>query len=78
LSSRSLEAAAPLDPAAVRLLEAELHAGRLSARGLQRVRAVALTMSDLAGRDVPLDSDLVDTALGLRIDPFRSEGFDVR
>jgi len=39
---------------------------------------VALTMSDLAGRDVPLDSDLVDTALGLRIDPFRSEGFDVR
>jgi hypothetical protein len=35
-------------------------------------------MSDLAGRDVPLDSDLVDTALGLRIDPFRSEGFDVR
>ena len=78
LSSRLLETAAPLESAAVRLLEAELHAGRLSARGLQRVRAVALTMSDLAGMDVPLGSDLVDTALGLRIDPFRSEGFDVR
>ncbi|MDG2160953.1 MAG: YifB family Mg chelatase-like AAA ATPase [Acidimicrobiales bacterium] len=78
LSSRALEAAAPLQPAAVRRLEAELHAGRLSARGLQRVRSVALTMSDLSGRDVPLGSDLVDTALGLRIDPFRSEGFDVR
>jgi len=73
-----LEAMAPFSPSSVRLLEAELHAGRLSARGLHRVRGVALTIGDLEERDGPLDSDLVETALSLRIDPFRTDGPRVR
>ena len=73
-----LEAVAPFSPSSVRLLEAELHAGRLSARGLHRVRGVALTIGDLEERDGPLDSDLVETALSLRIDPFRTDGPRVR
>ncbi len=78
LDPAALREAAPLSEAAVRRLEAELHAGRLSARGLHRVRSVALTVADLLGRDGPLDVDLVEVALGLRIDPFRSEVAGVR
>ena len=78
LGSAELEAAAPLSGPSVKRFEAELHAGRLSARGLHRVRAVALTIGDLEDREGPLDVDLVETALSLRIDPFRSEGPRVR
>jgi len=78
LGPAALEEAAPLGPASVRLLEAELHAGRLSARGLSRVRGVALTIGDLEQRDGPLAGDLVETALSLRIDPFRMDGPHVR
>jgi len=78
LSPSDLEDAAVLEPAAVRLLEAALHAGRLSARGLHRVRAVALTISDLMDGDGRLGPGLVDTALSLRIDPFSPVGPSVR
>ncbi len=78
LGSAELEATAPLSGPSVKRFEAELHAGRLSARGLHRVRAVALTIGDLEDREGPLDVDLVETALSLRIDPFRSEGPRVR
>jgi magnesium chelatase family protein len=78
LDATALTAAAPLSPEATRLLEATLHAGRLSARGLHRIRTVALTIADLTGRDGPIGPDLVDTALSLRIDPFRPAGHGIR
>jgi magnesium chelatase family protein len=74
LDAPALATAAPLSHEATRLLEATLHAGRLSARGLHRVRTVALTIADLTGREGPIGPDLIDTALGLRIDPFRPAG----
>ena len=74
LDAPSLADAGPLSAEASRLLEASLHAGRLSARGLHRIRSVALTIADLTGREPPLGPDVVDTALGLRIDPFRTPG----
>ncbi|MCX7619252.1 MAG: YifB family Mg chelatase-like AAA ATPase [Acidimicrobiales bacterium] len=68
LSSKALEDCAPLKPAARALLEAALVKNQLSARGLQRVRAVALTLADLADDDPPLDSRHVAVALAMRID----------
>jgi magnesium chelatase family protein len=58
--------AAPSDEAAS-ILEAALRSGRLSARGLSRVRAVARTLADLSGRAGPgLTGDDVVAALALR------------
>ena len=48
-----LERFAPLSPGARRLLERRLREGRLSARGLHRVRRIALTVADLAGDRAP-------------------------
>ncbi|MEM9564869.1 MAG: YifB family Mg chelatase-like AAA ATPase [Actinomycetota bacterium] len=64
-----LEAAAPLSAAASEVLTNELERGRLTGRGLRRVRAVALTIADLAGTDGPLTGDTVRAALGLRAEP---------
>ncbi len=61
-----LDELAPLDRAARRLLAGLLARGGLSARGLHRVRRVALTLADLAGADPPLTEEHVGTALGLR------------
>jgi magnesium chelatase family protein len=61
-----LDALAPLSPPARRLLERRLREGGLSARGLDRVRRVALTVADLAKQDVPLGEEHVVIALGLR------------
>lgn len=69
LSAEALDAVAPLDPVARRLLEHRLRAGSLSARGLHRVRRVALTIADLAGHDGPLGEEHVCGALGLRVEP---------
>ncbi len=68
LAAADLEDAARLDPLARRLLLAELEGGRLSPRGVRRVRAVALTLADLAGREPPLDDEVVAAALGLRVE----------
>ncbi len=64
-----LEAAAPLSTAASEVLANELERGRLTGRGLRRVRAVGLTIADLAGADGPLGADTVRAALGLRAEP---------
>ncbi len=64
-----LDEIAPLTGAAADLLEAALRAGRLSGRGLHRVRRVARTIADLGGRDGPLRPDDVALALSLRTDP---------
>ena len=61
-----LDEVAPLDRGARRLLAGLLARGGLSARGLHRVRRVALTVADLAGADPPLTEEHVGTALGLR------------
>jgi hypothetical protein len=42
-------------------------------RGAQRLRAVALTLGDLAGECGPLDRDRLDQALMLRNAAHRSE-----
>ncbi len=69
LSSAALDESATLTDAAADLLHHELERGRLTGRGLRRIRAVALTIADLGGRDGPLDVDTVRTALGLRVVP---------
>jgi magnesium chelatase family protein len=60
---------APLGPEAEVLLRRAIERGALSARGLRRVRAVALTLADLAGVEPPLDAEQVATALALRSSP---------
>ena len=66
LATSRLEELAPLTPGAARLLEFAVRAGRLTGRGLQRVRCVALTLADLAGVDVPVGEEHVALALQLR------------
>jgi magnesium chelatase family protein len=65
-----LDELAPVDPAARRLLELRLREGRLSARGVHRVRRVARTVADLAGRPGPVSEEHVLAALALRAEPF--------
>jgi magnesium chelatase family protein len=65
-----LERVVPLCPAALGLLEQRLRQGRLSARGLHRVRRVARTVADLAGEPGPVSETSVRTALALRDDVF--------
>jgi magnesium chelatase family protein len=69
LDQALLEQHAPLSPAAKRGLERELRRGRLSGRGLQRVRRVALTLADLDQHEGPLLDVHVAAALGLRAEP---------
>lgn len=68
LRGSELDRWAPLEPAAEGLLRDVLRSGRLSARGLDRVRRVALTLADLAGHEGPLTAGQVGTALHLRAD----------
>ena len=69
LPVRRLDEVAPLSDDAARLLEAALRSGRLSARGLHRVRRVARTIADLEGAPPRLSAAHVAGALGLRVDP---------
>ena len=66
LSSRGLDEHCSLLPAARIVVERALAEGSLSARGYNRIRAVARTVADLAGRDGPLDEPDVLLALQLR------------
>jgi magnesium chelatase family protein len=59
---------AALNPGARRLLQLRLRSGTLSARGLARIRRVARTIADLAGRDGELNEEDVATALEMRTD----------
>lgn len=67
LRGDALEAAAPLSPPALGMLEAMLRAGSLTARGVQRVRRVARTVADLAAHDGPLGEEHVATAVAIRV-----------
>ncbi|MGE3329205.1 MAG: YifB family Mg chelatase-like AAA ATPase, partial [Acidimicrobiia bacterium] len=68
LTSRQIEHLAPLEPLARRMVRAELVAGRLSARGLHRVRRVARTIADLRGEGDRVSVDSLSLALQLRVD----------
>lgn len=68
LRGSELDRWAPLTDDAHELLAATLRSGRLSARGLDRVRRVARTIADLAGHDGQLGTSHIGTALHLRAD----------
>lgn len=73
LPSHRLDEEAAMEPGALTLVETALSQGRLSARGLARVRRVGLTFADLAGRTGPLRAEDVGQALALRVDPIHSD-----
>ncbi|MDQ6783780.1 MAG: YifB family Mg chelatase-like AAA ATPase [Actinomycetota bacterium] len=73
IPAERLDEVAPVDPAGRDLLEARLRQGRLSARGLHRVRRVARTLADLGGRSGAISIEDVHAALSLRADPFALE-----
>jgi predicted ATPase with chaperone activity len=52
------------------MLEVRLRQGRLTARGLHRVRRVARSVADLDGRPGVVEVDDVHAALGLRAEVF--------
>ena len=70
LAATGLQEVTPLDTSAQTVLEDAVEAGRLSARGVGRVRAVARTIADLEGHDGALGVEHVCLALSLRVDPF--------
>jgi magnesium chelatase family protein len=73
LPSGTLDGTVPLEGDAVRILETRLRQGRLSARGLHRVRRVARTLADLDGWVGPVRAEHVYGALALRTEVFQRE-----
>jgi magnesium chelatase family protein len=69
LDRGQLDEHAPLGREARAALEAQLRSGKLTGRGLQRVRRVARTIADLAGHDGPLEPAHVGEAMALRVEP---------
>ena len=69
LDLKQLDEFAPLSAEASTYLEKSMRAGLLSARGLRRVRSVALTLHDLREVPVPIDLRAVSMALQLRGEP---------
>ena len=69
LTVKELDEVAPLSPDAAGLLEAALRAGALSARGLRRIRTVALTLQDLDGVPPPILDRSIRLAMNLRVEP---------
>jgi magnesium chelatase family protein len=61
-----LDRVAPLHPAARAVLRRELEVGRLSGRGLHRVRRVARTIADLDGTPEVVGEEHLATALAMR------------
>ena len=59
----------PSSPEAAALAERAVASGQLSARGLQRIRCVGLTICDLEGREPPLRGADLALALQLRNNP---------
>ncbi len=70
IPGRRLDELAAIDGASRRLLEHRLRQGRLSARGMHRVRRVARTLADLAGEEGAVAEEHVLAALALRSEPF--------
>jgi magnesium chelatase family protein len=74
IPAKRLDLVAPLTDDATRLLVDALRSGRLSARGLHRIRRVARTIADLNGAPERIEASHVAGALGLRVDPAASLG----
>src|SRR5690606_33013301 len=72
LPARRLDEVGPLDDRATSLLLDALRSGRLSARGLHRVRRVARTVADLDGTPHQPGLRRVALAVSLRVDPSAS------
>lgn len=74
LSGDDLERHAPLSRDARDVLRRELEAGRLTGRGLHRIRRVSRTLADRDGDIEEIGEDLVCAALALRasVAPSRS------
>lgn len=70
IPASTLDDVARLTSDARAVLEARLRQGRLSARGLHRVRRVARTLADLGGRPGSISEEDICGALVLRSDPF--------
>lgn len=70
ISARLLDDLAPLERAARQLLETRMRQGRISARGVHRVRRVARTLADLAENHGPIAAEHVQSALALRAEVF--------
>lgn len=68
IAPQRLDEIAPLDATAKAMLIGALECGRLSARGLSRVRMVARTVADLAGL-ADIDDASIATALHMRARP---------
>jgi magnesium chelatase family protein len=66
IPAHCLNEVAPLSRQAQRLLERRMERGDLSARGLSRVRRVARTLDDLAGRAGDVTPEAAATALEMR------------
>jgi magnesium chelatase family protein len=69
LEGKAVDVAAPLTDSATNVLESALRAGRLSGRGVGRVRAVARTIADLRQERL-VDAEHVALALNLRTEMF--------
>jgi len=69
LSPAALDRWAPLTREAAAVLEGALRGGKLSARGLHRVRRVARTVADLRGSDGAITESDASCALVLRSEP---------
>ena len=61
-----LRRSSPVDRGGRQWLEGPLHAGHISARGVDRVLRLAWTLADLFGHDTPLQHH-VETAYALRV-----------
>lgn len=66
LAGDDLDRHAPLDEAARSLLRHELESGRLTGRGLHRIRRVARTLADRSEKGDVIGEDDIATALALR------------
>ena len=71
LSAAQLNEYIPLTSKASQLIERSLESGLLSARGMDRIKRVALTLADLAGEKAPIDESFVAMALQFRQEPFQ-------
>ncbi|OWY60588.1 hypothetical protein B7486_68370, partial [cyanobacterium TDX16] len=69
LGPAALLRCARFSEAAEDVVEVSLRAGRLTARGLDRVRRVARTLADLDGAGDVLGAEHVSLALSLRAEP---------
>jgi magnesium chelatase family protein len=70
LDMAELDRVAPLSSSARTILENALGQGRLSARGVGRVRAVSRTIADLGDTGGDVSVEQLCLAMSLRVDPF--------